>query len=134
SATSDAPTTCPTLATSATQLDAERDTADSVLYSLAVPRPLFASIGAQVAQAGGAQGQRGWRRLIVEKPFGRDLSSAIELSRDLLAHWREEQIYRIDHYLGKETVQNLLAFRFSHGMFEPLWNTTHIAHNQTTVT
>ncbi|HEV2919376.1 MAG TPA: glucose-6-phosphate dehydrogenase, partial [Actinomycetota bacterium] len=59
---------------------------------------------------------------IVEKPFGTDLASALQLNREVLAHWHEDQIYRVDHYLGKETVQNLLAFRFSNGMFEPLWN------------
>ena len=60
---------------------------------------------------------KGWRRIIVEKPFGHDFDSAIQLNRELLAHWSEDQIYRIDHYLGKETVQNLLAFRFSNGLF-----------------
>src|SRR5205807_4482207 len=77
--------------------------------------------------------QKGWVRLIVEKPFGHDLASAIELNRTLLAHWSEDQIYRIDHYLGKETVQNLLAFRFANGIFEPLWNKDHVDHIQFTV-
>ena len=77
--------------------------------------------------------EKGWIRIIVEKPFGHDLASAIELNKQLLAHWDEEQIYRIDHYLGKETVQNLLAFRFSNGMFEPLWNKNHIDHIQFSV-
>ena len=77
--------------------------------------------------------EKGWKRIIVEKPFGRDLPSAIELNREMLAHWAESQIYRIDHYLGKETVQNLLAFRFSNGMFEPLWNKNYIDHIQFSV-
>ncbi len=116
-----------------THLDGEWQTGGNVLYYLAVPPPLFAPIADQLARAGATRGERGWRRLIVEKPFGRDLASAVALSRELLLHWREDQIYRIDHYLGKETVQNLLAFRFSNGMFEPLWNKSHIDHIQLTV-
>jgi len=116
-----------------TQLDGEWQTEGNVLYYLAVPPPLFGLISAQLARAGGTAAKRGWRRVIVEKPFGHDLASAIELSRELLEHWREDQIYRIDHYLGKETVQNLLAFRFSNGMFEPLWNRNHIDHIQLAV-
>src|SRR5687767_5476483 len=72
----------------------------------------------------------GWRRIIVEKPFGTDLNSARALNKEILGYWSEEQIYRVDHYLGKETVQNLLAFRFSNGMYEPLWNKDHIDHIQ----
>ena len=75
----------------------------------------------------------GWKRIIVEKPFGTDLPSAIALNREILAYWNEDQIYRIDHYLGKETVQNILAFRFSNGMFEPLWNRNYIDHIQFSV-
>ena len=116
-----------------TRLDGEWQTEGNVLYYLAVPPPLFGLISAQLARAGGTAADRGWRRVIVEKPFGHDLASAIELSRELLKYWREDQIYRIDHYLGKETVQNLLAFRFSNGMFEPLWNRNHIDHIQLAV-
>ena len=76
----------------------------------------------------------GSRRIIVEKPFGRDLDSARALNQSLLAHWPEEEIYRIDHYLGKETVQNLLAFRLANGMFAPLWNGRHIDHIQISAT
>jgi glucose-6-phosphate 1-dehydrogenase len=115
------------------RLDDEWQADGNVLYYLAVPPPLFGLISEQIARAGGAGQERGWRRVIVEKPFGHDLASAVELSRELLKHWREDQIYRIDHYLGKETVQNLLAFRFSNGMFEPLWNKNHIDHIQLTV-
>src|SRR6202008_1337456 len=68
-----------------------------------------------------------------EKPFGHDLPSAIELSRSMSAYWSEDQIYRIDHYLGKETVQNLVLFRFANGIFEPLWNKNPIDHIQFTV-
>ena len=72
----------------------------------------------------------GWKRIIVEKPFGTDLESALQLNKEVLANWQENQIYRVDHYLGKETVQNLLAFRFSNGMFEPLWNKNYIDNIQ----
>ncbi|MGH7339735.1 MAG: glucose-6-phosphate dehydrogenase, partial [Candidatus Rokuibacteriota bacterium] len=117
----------------ASQLDAEWELGGNVLYYLAVPPLLFGLISGQLAGAGANACVRGWRRIVVEKPFGRDLASAGALSRELLAHWREEQIFRIDHYLGKETVQNLLAFRFSNGMFEPLWTRHHIDHIQLTV-
>jgi glucose-6-phosphate 1-dehydrogenase len=72
-------------------------------------------------------------RIVVEKPFGRDRASARELNRTLAAHFREEQIYRIDHYLGKETVQNLMAVRFGNVLFEPLWNNHYVDHIQITV-
>jgi len=126
-------TTYARIAALVTQLDGEWQTEGNVLYYLAVPPPLFGLISAHLARAGGTAADRGWRRVVVEKPFGHDLASAIELSRELLKHWREDQIYRIDHYLGKETVQNLLAFRFSNGMFEPLWNRNHIDHIQLAV-
>jgi glucose-6-phosphate 1-dehydrogenase len=108
-------------------------TGGNALFYLATPPAAFGVIGRKLAAAGLNDHPRGWRRLIVEKPFGRDLASAIELNRTLLAHWQEDQIFRIDHYLGKETVQNLLAFRFSNGLFEPLWNRHHIDHVQFTV-
>ena len=73
------------------------------------------------------------KRIIVEKPFGIDLASAKELNREILGYWDESQVYRVDHYLGKETVQNILAFRFANGMFEPLWNKQHIDHIQFSV-
>jgi glucose-6-phosphate 1-dehydrogenase len=106
----------------------------NVLFYLATPPALFALIAERLSEAGLDREATGaWRRLIVEKPFGHDLASALDLNRRLLSHWREEQIFRIDHYLGKETVQNLLAFRFSNGMFEPLWNRSHVDHIQFTV-
>src|SRR5207247_803908 len=74
-----------------------------------------------------------WRRLIIEKPFGTDLSSAQELNRKLLEALHEHQIYRIDHYLGKETVQNILVLRFANSLFEPLWNRTYIDNVQISV-
>jgi glucose-6-phosphate 1-dehydrogenase len=74
-----------------------------------------------------------WRRVIIEKPFGRDLESAIALNDDLHRNMDEDQIYRIDHYLGKETVQNIMVFRFANSFIEPLWNRNHIDHVQITV-
>jgi len=77
--------------------------------------------------------EKGWRRLVIEKPFGMDLASAQELNNCLLSYFSEKQVYRIDHYLGKESVQNLLAFRFANSIFEPVWNRTYIDHVQITV-
>src|SRR5262249_23747844 len=82
--------------------------------------------------AGLAQRPSGWSRLIVEKPFGKDLASAIELNTHLRRDWAEEQIYRIDHYLGKETVQNIVAFRFANALYESVWNRRHIDYIQIT--
>jgi glucose-6-phosphate 1-dehydrogenase len=115
------------------RLGAEWHTEGNVLYYYATPPVVFGMISENLARVGGNKSERGWRRVIVEKPFGHDLTSAIELNRTMRAHWNEEQIYRIDHYLGKETVQNLLAFRFSNGIFEPLWNKDHVDHIQMTV-
>jgi len=114
-------------------LSRQYQTRGNALFYLATPPAAFGLIAQRLAAAGLNVPPRGWRRLIVEKPFGRDLASARELNRTLLAHWNEEQIFRIDHYLGKETVQNLLAFRFSNGLFEPLWNRQQIDHIQFTV-
>jgi glucose-6-phosphate 1-dehydrogenase len=115
------------------KLDGEYQAQGNVLFYMATPPVVFGLISTNLEKAGFKSSQRGWRRIIVEKPFGHDLDSAIKLNRELLAHWREDQIFRIDHYLGKETVQNLLAFRFSNGLFEPLWNRQHIDHIQFTV-
>ncbi len=114
-------------------LDAEIGVGGNVIFYMATPPSIFGMISDHLDQAGFKKKEKGWIRIIVEKPFGHDLESAIELNKQLLAHWREDQIYRIDHYLGKETVQNLLAFRFSNGMFEPLWNNRHIDHIQFSV-
>ncbi len=104
------------------------------LFYLATPAKLFAPIIHQLGEAGLVTEEDGhWRRVIIEKPFGHDLPSAEALNRDILGVLDEKQIYRIDHYLGKETVQNILVFRFASGLFEPLWNRDHIDHVQITV-
>ena len=103
------------------------------LYYLALAPQLYAPVATQLGAAGMAHSANGWRRLVVEKPFGRDLASARELNRQLHAVFDESQIYRIDHYLGKETVQNLLALRFANTIFEPVWNRNFIDHVQITM-
>jgi glucose-6-phosphate 1-dehydrogenase len=104
-----------------------------VLYYLAIPPAAYANVVRRLGAAGLAgTPPHGWRRIIVEKPFGRDLDSARELNGVLHKHFEEDQIFRIDHYLGKETVQNLLVFRFANGMFEPVWNRRYIDHVQIT--
>jgi glucose-6-phosphate 1-dehydrogenase len=105
------------------------------LYYLSVSPDLYPKIATALGEAGmnREDGPEHWRRLIIEKPFGRDLASARELNHVLHAHWSEEQLYRIDHYLGKDTVQNILVFRFGNTLFEPLWNSNYIDHVQITV-
>jgi glucose-6-phosphate 1-dehydrogenase len=105
----------------------------NVLFYLATPPSAFSPIVRRLGEAGLARGDAGWRRVIVEKPFGSDLESARALDAELNAVLREEQIFRIDHYLGKETVQNLLVFRFANGLFEPIWNRRYVDHVQITV-
>jgi glucose-6-phosphate 1-dehydrogenase len=107
---------------------------DGVLFYLAVPPTVYATIVEQLSASGLMKPATpdGWRRIIVEKPFGVDLDSARELNRVMHSHLDESQIFRIDHYLGKETVQNLLVFRFANGMFEPVWNRRYIDHVQIT--
>jgi glucose-6-phosphate 1-dehydrogenase len=114
------------------KLDAKHETAGNILFYLALAPALFAKVAEQLAAAGLSSGSKGWRRLIIEKPFGRDLDSALKLNEAILKTWQEDQLYRIDHYLGKETVQNLLAFRFANATHEPLWNREHIEHIQIT--
>lgn len=104
------------------------------LFYLATPPRFFGEIAGQLQEAGLSQQENGnWRRMIIEKPFGQDLQSAKVLNQHLHQHLKEEQIYRIDHYLGKETVQNILAYRFTNGTVEPIWNHQYIDHVQITV-
>jgi glucose-6-phosphate 1-dehydrogenase len=111
-------------------LDERRGTAGNRLYYLAVPPAAFETI---VNKLGERRSAEGWTRLIVEKPFGHDLESARHLNEILRAHFSESEVFRIDHYLGKETVQNMLALRFANGIFEPIWNRQFIDHIQITV-
>ncbi len=111
-------------------LDEERGTGGNRLYYLAVPPVAFETI---VTELGERRSTDGWVRLIVEKPFGRDRESASRLNEIVLAHFGEDEIFRIDHYLGKETVQNMLALRFANGIFEPIWNRQFIDHIQISV-
>ena len=116
------------------KLEANRSTGGNRLFYLATPPTAFAPIAEQLGRAGLLKEEDGaWRRLVVEKPFGTDLASAKALNDKLLKILDEHQIYRIDHYLGKETVQNILVLRFANGMFEPIWNRDHIDHVQITV-
>jgi glucose-6-phosphate 1-dehydrogenase len=125
-----------TLAAQLAALDNKHHTGGNRLFYLSVPPSLYAVVGDHLAAAGLHREhaeELGWSRLIVEKPFGRDLASAQDLSRALYRHFNEPQIYRIDHYLGKETVQNMLVLRFANLLFEPLWNRNYIDHVQITV-
>lgn len=102
----------------------------NVLFYLAVPPAIFPEIVERLGQERLNQADDGWRRLVVEKPFGRDRESARQLNQKTHAIFGEEQIFRIDHFLGKETVQNILSFRFANAIFEPLWNLKYIDHVQ----
>jgi glucose-6-phosphate 1-dehydrogenase len=108
-------------------------TAGNALFYLATPPGEFVPIVRGLGAAGLAREDAGWRRVVIEKPFGHDLESAIALNRELSTMLKEEQVYRIDHYLGKETVQNLMVFRFANGIFEPVWNRRYVDHVQITV-
>ena len=113
------------------EIESERHTGGNVLFYLSTQPSQYAPIALGLGKAGLGKGS-GWRRLVVEKPFGHDLASARELSDRLHEVFRESDVYRIDHYLGKETVQNILAFRFGNGIFEPLWNRRYVNHVQIT--
>lgn len=110
---------------------------ENLVFYLAISPTLFAETVDQLHDAGLLKRQKNeagpWQRLVVEKPFGQDLTSARELNAHLVKHVRERQIFRIDHYLGKETVQNIMMFRFSNALFEQLWNREAIEHIQITV-
>ena len=116
------------------ELDTERGIGGNHLYYLATPPSVFKPITTLIRQAGLCEaGGDGLRRVVIEKPFGRDLESAVDLNDHLLDLFSEEQVYRIDHYLGKETVQNIMVFRFGNGIFEPVWNRRYVDHVQITV-
>jgi glucose-6-phosphate 1-dehydrogenase len=117
------------------KLEANRQTGGNRLFYLATPPDAFLPISRELGRTDLLKKKKDgpWRRLVVEKPFGTDLASAKFLNAELLKIVDEHQIYRIDHYLGKETVQNILVLRFANGMFEPIWNRNHIDHVQITV-
>lgn len=112
------------------------NTGGNLVFHIATPPSLYATIVSFLGRNGLVQKEQNnapFQRVIVEKPFGRDLESSVKLNKDLLEHLSDEQIYRIDHYLGKETVQNILMFRFANQVFEPAWNSEYVDHVQITV-
>jgi glucose-6-phosphate 1-dehydrogenase len=118
------------LAETLTELDKERGTQGNRVYYLATPPSVFETVVTAVGKRRTAQG---WVRLIIEKPFGHDLASARELQKAIETYFDEREVFRIDHYLGKETVQNMMALRFANGIFEPIWNRQFVDHVQNTV-
>ena len=115
------------------QVCAEHQIPENYFYYLATPPSLFANVAQKIVKNGlGKEDNGNWRRFIFEKPFGHDLDSAKSLNASLLKILKEKQIYRIDHYLGKETVQNIIALRFANALFEPIWNRNYIDHVQIT--
>lgn len=115
------------------KIDKDVGLGGNVLFYLATADRFFAPIAGKLGEAGLVKDDKGFRRVIVEKPFGHDLQSARDLNAYLLNYLKEDQIYRIDHFLGKETVQNIMALRFANGLFEPIWNRDRIDHVQITV-
>ena len=118
------------------RVEQERGTGGNRLFYCATPPSLYPPLVRRLGEAGlnrPPEGSGGWVRIIIEKPFGRDLASARALNQAVASAFAEDQVYRIDHYLGKETVQNVLVFRWANGIFEPLWNRNHVDHVQITV-
>jgi glucose-6-phosphate 1-dehydrogenase len=116
------------------ELEASKDLGGNRLFYLSTPPEVYPDIVEQIGRAGLARpaNPNSWVRIIIEKPFGRDLATAKELNQIVLNVFEEKQVYRIDHYLGKDTVQNLLVLRFGNGIFEPLWNRNYVDHVQIT--
>jgi glucose-6-phosphate 1-dehydrogenase len=127
------------LAETVTELDAERGTGGNYAFYLSVPPKFFPTVVAQLKRAGladppeGPDGHKPWRRVVIEKPFGHDLASARELNEIVNSVFGSDSVFRIDHYLGKETVQNILALRFANTMYEPIWNRGYVDHVQITM-
>jgi len=117
------------LAASLKALDIEFNTGGNRIFYVALPPMLYMPVAQMIGRAGlSAENQNGngWSRIVIEKPFGTNLKTAQDLDQSLHLHFKEHQIYRIDHYLAKETVQNLLMFRFANSLFEPIWNRRYI--------
>lgn len=114
------------------EIEVSRGTGGNVLFYLSTQPSFYASVVEHLGASGLSSHEKGWRRVVIEKPFGHDLASAQELNNRITKVLPERDIYRIDHYLGKETVQNVLAFRFGNTIFEPLWNRRYINHVQVT--
>jgi glucose-6-phosphate 1-dehydrogenase len=128
------PETYQELKTKLSAVDEAHGCAGNYLFYLAISDRFFGAVVDHLGQSGLAREEDAhWRRIVIEKPFGHDLASARALNRQILAVAAEKQIYRIDHFLGKETVQNIMMFRFANGMFEPIWNRDRIDHVQITV-
>ena len=116
------------------EIDKQRGTGGNYLFYLAIADRFFGTVVEKLGQCCLASQRDGhWRRVVIEKPFGHDLSSAVALNRQILKVLGEDQIYRIDHFLGKETVQNIMMFRFANGIYEPIWNRDRVDHVQITV-
>jgi glucose-6-phosphate 1-dehydrogenase len=114
------------------ELISELNTPNIVFY-LATPPDEYPQIIQKIGESGIKEGREGWTRIIIEKPYGNDLASALALDEEVHKVFHENEVYRIDHYLGKETVQNILIFRFANGIFDPLWNRNYVDHVQITV-
>ena len=112
-------------------LDQKNNTGGNKIFYLALPPSLYKPVAQMLGQAGLSKEREngnGWSRLVIEKPFGRDLKTAVELNQSIQEYFKEHQLYRIDHYLAKETIQNVLMFRFANAIFEPIWNRRYIDH------
>ncbi|MDP6361000.1 MAG: glucose-6-phosphate dehydrogenase, partial [Planctomycetota bacterium] len=115
------------------ELNEEYDACGNVLFYMATPPVVFGMVSSNLEKAGFKKLGDGWKRIIVEKPFGHDLQSAIDLNKEILSFWDEEQVFRIDHYLGKEALLNLTYFRFGNRFLEPIWNREHVRSVQITM-
>jgi len=127
----DDPSSYQELAAVLDRIDKKHHTGGNRVFYLALPPSLYQTVGETLGRAGLSredENGRGWARIVIEKPFGRDLKTARELNESLQQGFQEHQIYRIDHYLAKETVQNMLVFRFANAMFVAFWNRSHIDH------
>mgnify|MGYP001829241594 CR=1 FL=1 len=125
------------LAASLKDLDRKSDTRGNRIFYIALPPILYKTVAQMIGRAGLSAGMtdgNGWSRIVVEKPFGTNLETAVDLDRSLHEYFEERQIFRIDHYLAKETVQNILMFRFANALFEPIWNRRYIDHVVITAT